>query len=133
MPVVLWSLLTNPLFTQAVVGASLSSWDEDNDDGVDQDYKAGDDEEEVGDDDMASLSFWYEDSDVEEEEEGEYKAGDDDGDEWSDDDRPGWGLHVRHFFSHVLQVNEYKSRLPGHLLSRRFRPPPEKSINFNAL
>ena len=35
---------------------------------------------------MASLSFWYEDSDVEEEEEGEYKAGDDDGDECSDDD-----------------------------------------------
>ena len=65
--------------------ASLSSWDEDNDDGVDQDCKAGDDEEEVGDDDMASLSFWYEDSDVEEEEEGEYKAGDDDGDECSDD------------------------------------------------
>ena len=65
--------------------ASLSSWDEDNDDDVDQDYKAGDDEEEVGDDDMASLSFWYEDSDVEEEEEGEYKAGDDEGDEWSDD------------------------------------------------
>ena len=62
--------------------ASLSSWDEDNDDGVDQDYKAGDDEEEVGDDDMASLSFWYEDRDVEEEKEGEYKAGD----ECSDDD-----------------------------------------------
>ena len=58
--------------------ASLSSWDEYNDDDVDQDYKDGDDEEEVGDDDMASLSFWYEDN-VEEKEEGEYKDGDDDG------------------------------------------------------
>ena len=79
MPVVLWSLLTNPLFAQAVEVASLSSWDEDNDDDVDQDYKDGDDEDEVGDDDMASLSFWYEDRDVEEEEDGEYKDGDDDG------------------------------------------------------
>ena len=97
----------------------------DNDDDVDQDYKDGDDEEEVGDDDMASLSFWYEDN-IEEEEDGEYKDGDDDGDECDDDDMARLWNSCETFLLPCVQINEYQSWLPGQLLSRRFHLPTVK-------
>ena len=86
--------------------ARLSSWYKE-DDVEEQEYENGDDYGgEVCDDDMARLSFWYEDN-IEEEEDGEYKAGDDDGDECGDDDMARLRTSCETFFSHVLQVNEY--------------------------